>query len=231
MSRTFPAAALALATLLAGCAGAPPSIVSGPLIAPPLQPPESIYLERPPNGAIYQAHLQTGSLFSNERRPQRIGDTVKVEIAEALKASQKLNTDTSRNNQLAVKGPGGSQAGGLLGAILNADASASGSDAYKGQGQTENTASFSAQMAASVINVLPNGHLVIAGERSMAFNGGVNTLRFSGVVDPRDIRLGNVVVSADVVNARLEVAGKGELSEAAQRSWLQRVLTQSLAVW
>lgn len=86
-------------------------------------------------------------------------------------------------------------------------------------------------MAASVINVLPNGHLVIAGERSMAFNGGVNTLRFSGVVDPRDIRLGNVVVSADVVNARLEVAGKGELSEAAQRSWLQRVLTQSLAVW
>lgn len=227
--RLAPCAALLVTALLGGCAT--PSIVSGPLIVPPLQPPDSIYLERPPNGAIYQAHLQTTSLFTNERKPHRIGDTVKVDISESLKANQRLSTDTSRDNKLAVKGPGGSNAGGLLGSILNADATASGSDAFKGSGQTENNTSFSAQMAASVINVLPNGHLVVAGERSMAFNGGVNTLRFSGVVDPRDIRTGNTVASADVVNARLEVAGKGDLSEAGQRSWLQRVLTQSLAVW
>ncbi|QPF75075.1 flagellar basal body L-ring protein FlgH [Roseateles sp. DAIF2] len=222
--------ALALAALLAGCAGGPPpSIVHGPLIAPPMQP--ATYVERVNKGGIYQPHMQTTSLFSNEKKPRQIGDSVKVDIAEHLRASQKQATDTSRDNKLAVKGPGGSQAGGLLGSILNADARASGNDAFKGSGQTESTSSFAAQLAAAVINVLPNGHLVVAGERSMAFNGGVSTLRFSGVVDPRDIKPGNVVASVDVVNARLEVAGQGDVSEAAQRNWLQRVLTQSLSVW
>ena len=222
-------AALLAAALLSACAGPPVSSVPGPLLVQPMQP--ATYLERAPNGAIYQPHMQTASLFSSERKPRQIGDTLKVDIAESLRASQKLATDTSRDNKLAVKGPGGSKAGGLLGAILNADASASGSDAYKGSGQTENSTSFAAQMAASVINVLPNGHLVVAGERSMAFNGGLSTLRFSGVVDPRDIKPGNVVTSADVVNARLEVAGRGDVSDAGQRSWLQRVLAQSLSVW
>lgn len=229
-TRLTPAIALLLGTLLAGCASSPPpGAVSGPLIAPPALP--ATYVERINKGGIYQPHLQTASLFSSERRPRQIGDTLKVDIAESLRASQKQATSTQRNSQIAVKGPGGSQASGLLGALINADAQASGNDSFKGSGQSENSASFSAQLAATVINVLPNGHLVVAGERSMAFNGGANTLRFSGVVDPRDVKPGNVVASADVVNARLEVAGQGEVSEAAQRNWLQRVMSQSLSIW
>ena len=82
-----------------------------------------------------------------------------------------------------------------------------------------------------MINVLPNGHLVVAGERSVAMNGGTSTLRFSGIVNPRDIRAGNVVASADAVNARVELVGQGDVSEAATRNWLQRVLTSSMTVW
>ena len=52
-----------------------------------------------------------------------------------------------------------------------------------------------------------------------------------GVVNPNDIRAGNVVASSDVVNANLEAVGDGEVSDTASRSWLQRVLTKSLAVW
>lgn len=215
---------------LSACASSPPSLMQGPLIAPPLQPAN--YVERVHNGAIYQAHLNTSALFSSDRKPRQIGDTLKVDIAESLRASQKLATGTSRDNKLAVKGPGsGGKTGGLINALLNADATASGSDAFTGSGNTENSSSFNAQLAASVINVLPNGHLLVAGERSMAFNGGVSTLRFSGVVDPQDIKLGNIVASTDVVNARLEVVGRGDVSDAASRSWLQRVLTKSLSVW
>ena len=87
------------------------------------------------------------------------------------------------------------------------------------------------RIAATVTQALPNGNLVVAGERSVALNGGVRTLRFSGVVDPKDLASGNVVASADVANARLEVAGQGDVSEAASRNWLQRVLTNSLSVW
>lgn len=223
------AAAAAALALLQGCASAPPSIVSGPLNVPPTQPP--MYIERPLNGAIFQPGMNAGTLFSNERRPQSVGDTLKVDISESLKASQKVSTDTSRDNKVAVKGPGHSKVGGIVGGIVNADASASGSDSYKGDGSTEAVTSFDAKMTVSVINVMPNGHLLVAGQRSIGLNGGVNTLRFSGIVDPKDLRAGNVVASRDVADARLESVGAGDVSEAASRNWIQRVLTRSMSIW
>jgi flagellar L-ring protein precursor FlgH len=48
---------------------------------------------------------------------------------------------------------------------------------------------------------------------------------------PQVIRAGNVVASSDVVNAQLETVGQGEVSDAATRSWLQRVLTRAMTVW
>lgn len=221
---------LIVSILLTACAGTPEPLVNGPTLVPALQP--ATYIERANNGAIYQAHMQANSLFSADRKPRQIGDALKVEIAENMRANQKLATKTSRDNKLANKGPGdGSNNNGIFNALANINATAAGSDSYEGSGNTENTTSFSGQLAVSVINVLPNGHLVVAGERSMAFNGGSNALRFSGVVDPRDIKPGNIVASADVVNARLEMAGKGDVSEAASRNWLQRVLTKSMSVW
>lgn len=220
--------ALPAALLPGGCST--PPLVQGPLLAAPVKAP--LYLERPNNGAIYQAHMPVNSLFSSERRPQAIGDTLKVDIAESLQASQRSSSDTSRENKLAVKGPGpGRKSGGVIETLLNADATASGSDSFKGAGTTEASSSFSTQLAVTVINVLPNGHLVVAGERSTGLNGGRNTLRFSGTLDPRDIRPGNVISSKDVVNASLENVGQGDVSEAASRSWLQRVLTRSLSIW
>ncbi|WP_431260950.1 flagellar basal body L-ring protein FlgH [Roseateles chitinivorans] len=214
--------------LLSACASNE-ALVQGPVQGMPA--PDGAYVERVNNGAIYQPGMAAASLFTTERRARQVGDSLKVAISESLSATQKSRTDTSRDNKLAVKGPGGSSNVGIVDRLLKADATASGSDSYKGSGDTEASGSLSGQMAVSVINVLPNGHLVVAGERSIAMNGGLQTLRFSGVVNPQDIRTGNQVQSADVVNARMEVAGKGEVSEAARRSWLQRVLTSSLAIW
>ncbi len=225
-------AALMGALILAavsGCASREPMLVQGPVQVMPA--PDGAYVERVNNGAIYQPGMAAASLFTTERRARQVGDSLKIAISESLSASQKSKTDTSRDNKLAVKGPGGSSSVGIVDRLLKADATASGSDSYKGSGDTEASGSLSGQMAVSVINVLPNGHLVVAGERSIAMNGGLQTLRFSGVVNPQDIRTGNQVASADVVNARMEIAGKGEVSDAARRSWLQRVLTSSLAIW
>jgi flagellar L-ring protein precursor FlgH len=218
-------AATTLTALLLSACAADPKLLQAPLLASAVKQP--LYLERPSNGAIYQPYLSANSLFSNQRRPQAIGDTLKVDISETLKATQKQSGDISRENKVAVKGPGDKSPY----AILSADASASGSDSFKGTGNTEISSSFNAQMAVTVINVLPNGHLVIAGERSIGMNGSVSTLRFSGTLDPRDIQQGNVISSKDVVNAYLENVGQGDVSEASSRNWLQRVLTRSLSVW
>ena len=228
---TAAAAAVAVMAAMAGMAGcaSPAPTVAGPMMVTPPQAP--MYIERHNNGAIYQPGMSPTSLFSGEKRPSAIGDTMKVDIQETLKASQKQTTDTARDNKLAVQGPGGKSRIGAVERLLNIDATASGSDSFKGSGTTETDNSFVTQVAVSVINVLPNGNLLVAGERNVGLNKGVNTLRFSGIVNPRDIRPGNVVSSRDVVNASLESVAQGDVSEASSRSWLQRVLARSLSIW
>lgn len=213
-----------------GCAG------SGTIIPPPVRANALAVptdMEPVVTGAIFRQNMTTGSLFSDRRKPRKIGDALKVDIAESMSASSELSTDTRRETTLQSKGPGSSSnaLGGILKGIMNMDASASGSDSYKGAGSGSNTNKFTGRLAASVVNVLSNGYLVVAGERSIAFNNGVSTLRFSGVVNPNDITSGNVVASGDVVDARLELVGQGDVADASSRSWIQRILAKSLAIW
>jgi flagellar L-ring protein precursor FlgH len=226
LARCLPA--LLLATL-AGCAS--DSIIPPPVRANPLPTPTDI--EPVATGAIFRQNMSTGSLFSDRRKPRKIGDALKVDIAENMSASSATSSDLSRASTLASKGPGSesNSLGSILKGIMNMDASASGSDTYKGKGSTDSSNKFQGRLAASVINVLSNGYLVVAGERSIAFNNGISTMRFSGVVNPIDITSGNVVASSDVVDARLELVGKGDASDAASRSWIQRILAKSLSFW
>ncbi len=207
------------------------SIIPPPVRANPLPRPTDI--EPVATGAIFQQNMTTGSLFSDRRKPRKIGDALKIDIAEAMSASSVTNSDLSRASTLASKGPGSesNSLGSILKGIMNIDASASGSDTYKGKGNTDSSNKFQGRLAASVINVMSNGYLVVAGERSIAFNNGVSTMRFSGVVNPIDITSGNVVASSDVVDARLEVVGKGDASDTASRSWIQHILAKSLSFW
>lgn len=225
-----PGPAWLAAALLSGCASAPTSTINLPLTALPVAPAQQV--ERVATGSLFQPHAPVTALFTGERRPRAIGDTLKVDIAESLAGSIKQNSDTRRENKVASKGPGsGSSGGGALKGLLNLDATASGSDSFQGAGETESRSSFTGRLAATVINVLPNGHLVVAGERSLTMGTGSTVLRFSGVVNPADIQAGNVVASTDVVDARLESVGGGDTADSTRRSWLQRTLTNSLRVW
>ncbi len=221
---------LVMLVSLVGCASPPERVVQGPLYVPPAQTPD--YVEQANTGSLFQSNAPVASLFTGQRLPRRVGDTMKVEILEEFTATNKLKTNNSRGNSVTVKGPG-KDAGinPVVTGLLNLNAAASGGDTYKGEGDTENTSKFSGKIAVSVINVLGNGYLVVAGQRTIAFNDGNTTLRFSGVVNPNDIRSGNVVASSDVVNANMETVGDGDVSDTASRSWLQRVLTKSLTVW
>jgi flagellar L-ring protein precursor FlgH len=221
---------LAAAGAVAGCSS-PAPLVQGPMSVRPVPPPT--YAERTVTGGIYRANLGNVSLFSDQRKPQAIGDTIKIDISESLNANSTVNSVNSRANSVTSKGPGmnSDSLGALLRGLANMDATASGSDAFTGKGSSQNTSTFNARLAAYVINVLSNGNLVVAGERSLSFNGTLNTLRFSGVVNPLDIKAGGIVASGDVVDAKTELVGSGGPADAASRSWLQKLLTDGLSVW
>jgi len=224
---------LILATFVGGSLTACGTTTSAqqPLNVTPNTPPN--YIEKVNNGSIFQPTMVSTSLFSGDKRPRSIGDTLKISISEKTAATRKLNTDTKRENAVAVKGPGDgtSTSSSLIDKIINLDASASGSDSFKGKGDTDNTSTLTGEITASVINVLPNGHLVVAGEKGISVNGGTSTLRFSGIVNPKDIKSGNTVASGDVLNARIELGGEGDVQDAASRNWLQRALVKHLTIW
>ena len=227
---TSLACATVAAAVLAGCSS-PSSLVQGPVSVRPVTPPT--FVEHTPTGGIYHANMNNVSLFSDQRKPQAIGDTIKIDVSENFTATSTVNSVNSRDNSVTSKGPGmhSDSLGTLLRGLANMDATASGSDAFTGKGNSQNTGQFTGRIAAYVINVLSNGNLVVAGERSMAFNGAVTTLRFSGVVNPLDVKAGGVVASGDVVDAKLEQVGSGGPNDTANRSWLQKLLTDGLSVW
>ncbi|MBT0571779.1 flagellar basal body L-ring protein FlgH [Curvibacter sp. CHRR-16] len=201
--------------------------MKGPLLAEPLVKPPNI--ERANTGSLFQP--QKTSFYGGRAKPMVIGDTLKVIISESQSASNTIKSDVSRETNLSSKGPGNAPDGAFFKDILNQNITGSGKSTFKGGGSEKEDSSFQGQLAASVINVLANGNLMIAGERIVNLHGNESVLRFTGIVDPKDIKDGNMIASRDVVNPRLEVMGKGDLPEGTQRTWWQRFLNRQLSVW
>lgn len=170
----------------------------------------------------------TGSLFQQasfrpafeDRRARLVGDTVTITIIENISATQKSTSSIGRtsSNSAGITAlpflPAASL--GKLGVGATTD------NAFEGKGGTESSNTFSGSITATVIEVLPNGHLVVAGEKQVGVNQNVDVLRFSGTVDPRNIQSGSVVSSTQVANARIQSRGRGAQDEAQTIGWLSR---------
>jgi len=219
------AAALAAATLLAGCQvlNAPPKVdVAEPTTAMPVaQPAPAVN-----NGAIFQAS-QYRPLFE-DHRARLVGDTLTVQIVEKVSASQKSTSSIDKSGELSA----GVTALPLVNPNSFGRASAAGtsSNTFSGKGSTENSNNFSGTITATVTGVLPNGHLLIAGEKQIGVNHNVDVLRFSGQVDPRAIQPGNTVPSAQIANVRIEHRGRGAQAEAQGIGWLARFFLNVLPI-
>lgn len=181
-----------------------------------------------PMAAPAAARPATGSLFQNasyrpgfeDRRARAIGDTVTVQIVENVTASQKSTSTVNRSSSIDSKAtalPFSSvEALGKLGV------GASTNNAFSGKGGTESANTFAGSITATVIEVQPNGHLVVAGEKQIGVNQNVDVLRFSGTIDPRLVQPGSVISSTQVANVRVESRGRGAQGEAQTVGWLSR---------
>ncbi len=115
-------------------------------------------------------------------------------------------------------------------ALRRAEAKGSSSNTFSGKGATESVNNFSGTITAVVTAVLPNGHLLIAGEKQIGVNANVDVLRFSGQVDPRNIQAGNSVPSAQIANVRLAQRSVGQQGEAQSMAWLSRFFLNVLPI-
>jgi flagellar L-ring protein FlgH len=212
-------AALVLALLCVGCETIPQTAkvdFAEPKVAPP-----AAAIERPVTGSLFHPVLYRPSF--EDRRARLVGDTVTIQIVENVTASQKSTSTANRSSTIAAGVsalPGFSFPGtdvenkAKVGATSAAD--------FAGKGGTESANTFSGSITATVVEVLPSGHLVLVGEKQIGVNQNVDVLRFTGTVDPRAILPGSIVSSNQVANVRIESKGRGAQNDAQTVGWLTR---------
>ena len=208
------AAALPFA-MLGGCAIVPPTprpMYTATLPVEPAAQPQA-------TGSIY-ADQQSMELFADPRA-HRIGDILTITLVESTQASKKAATSTNKKNGNTIASPT------LLGQGLRiggkaADSSLSSSNAFAGDGSSEQSNQLTGEITVTVAQRLSNGALVVRGEKWLTINQGEELVRISGIVRPQDIGNDNIVASSRVADARIEYVGKGTLADANTRGWLSR---------
>ncbi|MEC8208623.1 MAG: flagellar basal body L-ring protein FlgH, partial [Pseudomonadota bacterium] len=83
-------------------------------------------------------------------------------------------------------------------------------------------------ISVNVMRVLPNGNLVIRGEKWLTLNTGEEFIRLEGLVRPEDVSASNTVTSNRIANARIQYSGKGQMQETQSAGWLSRFFSSSL---
>lgn len=214
LTSTLCRVSLCFLPVLAGCAlMTPPTSVHQPMTARP-EPTPAIQAV---DGSIYGA--ATRPLFE-DRRARLVGDTLTINIVEKTQASKNANTNTARSGSTSV---GISSLVGVPGKFL-APMSVGATDdtSFSGKGASAANNAFTGTITATVIEVYPNGNLLISGEKQVAINQGREYIRFSGVVNPNYVTSLNTVQSTQVADARVEYRGTGYIDEAQTMGWLQR---------
>lgn len=197
--------------VLSSCSIAPDSIVKQPMTAKP----HATNTTTVTKGAIYN-YSAYRPLFE-DRRPRFIGDILTINIVENTSATKAGGSAGSKDGQV------NSSISSLLGvAVPKATLRASSSLSYEDEATANASNAFTGSMTATVIDVLPNGNLVVSGEKQVSFDKGTEFVRFSGVVNPDTITVGNVVTSTKIADARVEYRTNTKIDAAEILSMLSR---------
>jgi flagellar L-ring protein precursor FlgH len=205
---------LLAAASLGACTTVPPTNVHQPMTARPAPRTETLAA----SGSIYQAGVSR-TLFE-DRRARYVGDTMHIAITETTSASTKSNTKASRATSVSASVP---TISGLPGkSFQGIGLSATGANSLDGKGEAAANNVFSGTITVTVIEVLPNGNLLVSGEKQVSIGAGTEYIRLSGIVNPYFINAANTISSGNVADARIEYRENGVISEAQVMGWLAR---------
>jgi flagellar L-ring protein precursor FlgH len=215
LQRTARSAIIAGAAFaLAACVTAPP------------QPDYSATWPEPPppatagNGAIYQAGHDV-QLFENSVA-RRVGDTLTIRLSENTNASKSSSTTTSKKTSAEL---GGVTVAGQPITHNGVDLLAAGIDnqsSFDGQGDSSLSNKLEGDITVTVAQRLPNGNLLVRGQKWIAINQGKEYVRVQGIVRPIDINPDNSISSLKVADAMISYGGKGALADASTPGLLSR---------
>lgn len=169
-----------------------------------------------PSGSLWRSGPT--SLFG-DRRARTLGDivTVVIEIDEEAEIRNRTNRSRDATEGLSIPDFFGlpSLADKVLpgSGALDPAIDASSNSASNGDGSIRRQEKVTLQVAATVVRVLPNGHLVIAGNQEMRVNSELRDLQVAGVIRPEDISRRNTITYEKIADARILYGGRGTLTD------------------
>lgn len=204
------------ALALAGCSSFPEQ-------APPVDDGMRLTLPLP-----VVRKVQGGGVFSPEApwtltsdsRAFRPGDLLTVELLETTQASKTADTKFGKSSEVAIA------PSVILGRpVPKTEVGIDASRNFAGTASSTQQNTLQGAITVVVHEVLPNGLLLVQGEKSLYLNQGEEFVRLSGYVRAGDIDSDNRVSSQRVANARIAYSGRGAGHEANSAGWLTRFFT------
>jgi flagellar L-ring protein precursor FlgH len=179
---------------------------------------------------------ERSSSFYMDNTARRINDILTIKIDEISKASQQVSTKTSRDSSILASiakflgSPldfglenlwGKDSTGADLPFIPEITSSAKSS--HSGSGKITGSGKLSAEITAKVIEVMPNGNLIVEGRKEVTIDKEKRFIILSGIVRPEDVEFDNTVSSSKIADARIEYTGTGVISDKQSPGILHRV--------
>jgi len=220
---------ISLAAILAGCAELPSaskqSLVNGDTTARPAAQ-EAIASSK---GSLVPASRPTTTshkgLFE-ERRAVRVGDTLTVMLNETTRASKDIGTNARRLSSNSVNaGFNMSTGSASKPTSLNGGLNSNGNTNFDSKGGSSASNQFLGTITVTVLEVLPNGNLNVAGEKRLAVGHEEEVIRFGGIVSPSTLQ-GNTVLSSQVADARIEYRGQGITDQIQNPGMLTKLFSK-----
>lgn len=216
---------LLLTLLLAGCAVEKTDIKTAGF-EDPMPRPVANYS----NGSIWQS---SSASVTDDLKARRRGDIITIVISETASASKEAKTGTSRDSSVGAGIPNlmGLETSGLIKNIFPDLANlikANVNSSFKGSGSTSRQENLRATITARVVDVQPNGNLLIEGRRNIKVNEEDQIIVLEGTVRSRDISPDNTVNSIYVADARISYSGRGIVSDQQSPGWLMNIFNR---VW
>lgn len=223
---------LTAAMLLTACAGSQQQpMPNDPFYAPVV--PRTPMPAAQNNGAIYQASFENN--YFTDRKAFRVGDIITINLNERTQASKNANSQIQKDSDINMGAPNilgmnvtpknplsGIGMLGMENEKLSLEASMSSKRSVKGSGQAGQSNSLSGSITVTIAEVLPNGVLVVRGEKWLTLNTGDELIRISGLVRSDDISTDNTVSSTRIADARITYSGTGAFANASKPGWLSR---------
>jgi len=224
LSFTSVTAALACSLMLAGCVAAGdvrPYSAMAPVV--PITAPSA----QPTAGAIYAAG--PGLNLYGDRRARDVGDLLTITLVESTTASSTANTSISKTDKVDMTNPT------LLGAPLSVGGldvlsnSSAGDRSFAGKGNSAQSNRMQGSITVTVMQRLPNGNLVIQGQKNLRLNQGDELVQVQGVVRAADIAPDNTIPSSKVAEANIAYGGRGAVAQSNAMGWLSRFFNSRLS--